>query len=268
MAYRRARYGLMPIDPEDLKDQVNPGAVARMEPADPRRNELRDVKRGAERGWRVSEAVKDKALEVVVEVLDDWSATNRDRLSAVGAVTAMVGQDIRIDQTQAENADINVLDAIRAGVEKMKAMRGGRLDRYLVTPLGTPVPSPVTPAPIDQGGCTLPGTPPRVDAPSYDHLSPGVALFLEKHGRLPEGTCASMGIYPPDEAAPPAPTWEDRFDAAPDHAAKMDVVAALRRAAADGDDEVRQQAQFYLKHGGNTKVGGLRHFLETMNGGC
>jgi hypothetical protein len=88
---------------------------------------------------------------------------------------------------------------------------------------------------------------------------PDTARSLEKAGRIPDGTCAALGI---GQAAPPAPTWEDLFDAATDHAARMDVVASLRRQAADGDET----AQFYLKHGGNTKAGGLRHFLEANNG--
>ena len=52
--------------------------------------------------------------------------------------------------------------------------------------------------------------------------------------------------------------WDERFDAAPDHAAKMDVVARLRRAAGDGDET----ASSYLRGGGKRHAGGLRHYLE------
>lgn len=269
MAYRRAKYGLMPIDPEEVAAMVAPGTVARMEPADPRRNDLRDVKRGAERGWRVSEAVKDKALETVMEVLDDWNATNRDRLTAVGAITAMVGQDIRIDQTAAENEPINLLDAINAG-QKYIGHTTGRFARQ-VTPQATSLPSAVTldvqqkinsdstPRTAVQYEPSAPGThPPSVGvhphvgsagaAGAVDKISgipietlrnfPTSALALEKSGKLPDGTCAALGITDPGEP-PLVPSWDDLWRAAPDHSARMDVLARLRRAQADGDEDAR-----------------------------
>jgi len=88
MACRRALCGLEKVEPAELAAPVEPGTAARFEPANPPRNDLRDLKQATERGWRLADHVKDKAVETVYSVTDDRNASPRDRVSAAKVVTA------------------------------------------------------------------------------------------------------------------------------------------------------------------------------------
>ena len=88
--YRRGRTGFDKLGPDEVEDQWNGRGLAQFTPAAEGRRELRQLKRGVERGWGIGDAVKDRCVAVVMGTLEDAAASARDKLSAVGAVVAMV----------------------------------------------------------------------------------------------------------------------------------------------------------------------------------
>jgi hypothetical protein len=102
--YRRDRTGFEKLEPEETAVRWNGRGLARFG-APARRHETVAIKRAAESGWPVSDAMKALCIGAVAEVLDDPTSGAREKVSAVQAVVGMTRINAAIDQAAGPGDD-------------------------------------------------------------------------------------------------------------------------------------------------------------------
>jgi hypothetical protein len=96
--------GFEKLGADETSVRWNGRGLARYTPP-ARRHEMVVVKRAAEGGWPVSDALKALCIEAVADVLDDPTTGAREKVSAVSAVVAMTRINAAIDQAPPGPAD-------------------------------------------------------------------------------------------------------------------------------------------------------------------